>query len=202
MAHDPSPSAPDLAGGWTRQRVFWFGLAMSPVAALVGLLAWGLVATGGTPGGLAEFNETAEQPVTLRHTPVFSGFDIAGRGVVDNASLSGRVVLVDFWSSWCVACRLEAEALAAVYHEYAGRDVEFVGIAIWDEAGASLRHMERYGVTYPNLLDAEGRLGVAFGVRGVPEKFFLDREGRIVRKIIGPMTPEALRTALDALLAS
>jgi cytochrome c biogenesis protein CcmG/thiol:disulfide interchange protein DsbE len=195
---DPSPTPT----GWTRRRVALFALAMSPVLALMGLLAWGLVATGGAPGGLAEFNETAEQPVTLQRTPSFSGFDISGAGVVNNASLAGKVVLVDFWSSWCVACRLEAESLAAVYGEYAGRGVEFVGIAIWDEAGASLRHIERYGVGYPNLLDAEGRLGVSFGVRGVPEKFFLDRQGRIVRKIIGPLSPEALRAALDALLAS
>ncbi|MEK9658660.1 MAG: redoxin family protein [Chloroflexota bacterium] len=188
--------------GWTRRRALLFALAMSPVLALVGLLAWGLVATGGTPGGLAEFNETAEQPVTLQRTPAYSGFDISGSGVVNNATLAGKVVVVDFWSSWCVACRLEAESLAAVQREYAGQGVEFVGIAIWDDAGASLRHIERYGVGYPNLLDADGRLGVSFGVRGVPEKFFLDREGRIVRKIIGPMSPEALRAALDALLAS
>jgi hypothetical protein len=57
--------------------------------------------------------------------------------------------------------------------------VEFVGIAIWDDSRDVLRHMERYNVTYPNILDAVGTSAVQYGVRGVPEKFFLDEDGRI-----------------------
>ena len=77
-----------------------------------------------------------------------------------------------------------------------------VGLAIWDDAGSVLRHIERYGVPYSNLLDAEGRTAVTFGVTGVPEKFFLDRDGVVLRKVIGAVSKEQLRAILDELLAS
>ena len=67
---------------------------------------------------------------------------------------------------------------------------------------ASLWHIERYDVPYSNLLDAEGRTAVTFGVTGVPEKFFLDREGVVLRKVIGAVSKEQLRAILDELLAS
>ena len=116
--------------------------------------------------------------------------------------LRGRVVMVDFWSSWCVACRVEADDLAQVYREYDSADVEFVGIAVWDRPGDALDHIEDYGVTYLNILDARGTTAVSYGVRGVPEKFFLDADGRIVRKLIGPVSADELRGVLDGLLTA
>jgi len=175
---------------------------MSPLLALLALLAWGQLRTGGNPGGLLEYNESGEQNIAARSAPVFRGVDLIDGGLIDNASLRGKIVMVDFWSSWCVACRAEAADLASVYTEYADSPVEFVGIAIWDEVGDILRHIDRYSVAYPNLLDDQGTIAVHYGVRGVPEKFFLDAAGTIVRKLTGPVTPERLRNVLDSLLAS
>jgi cytochrome c biogenesis protein CcmG, thiol:disulfide interchange protein DsbE len=198
LTTDSKPSA----SGWTRRRAGLFLLSMSPLIALIALLAWGQLRTGGSPGGLLEYSESGEIDVAARTAPAFAGVDLVNGGLVTNDGLAGKIVMVDFWSSWCVACKAEAADLAAVYTEYADAPVEFVGLAIWDETGDILRHIERYGVTYPNIIDDFGETAVHYGVRGVPEKFFLDAEGTIVRKLTGPVSPDRLREILDSLLAS
>ena len=186
----------------TRRRILLFLLSMSPVIALVSLFAWGLIRTEGNPGSLLEHNDSGEIQISARPAPDFGGTDLTTALPVNNASLLGNVVMVDFWSSWCVACRVEAADLAEVYHEYADKPVEFVGLAIWDDTGDVLRHIDQYDVTYPNALDETGQTAVLFGVTGVPEKFFLGPDGTILRKINGPVSKEHLREIIDELLES
>ena len=82
-----------------------------------------------------------------------------------------------------------------------GQPVEFVGVAVWDERGDTVRHLERFDVPYPNVVDELGMAAVSYGAPGVPEKFFVDREGRIVRKLIGPTSTAQLTSIIDELLA-
>ncbi|MEX2431223.1 MAG: redoxin family protein [Dehalococcoidia bacterium] len=182
------------------RRVALYLLSISPVLLLIALLAWGQLR--GNPGGLVEHNELGEVSIATRMAPAIDGVDLTTGSSISSGDLRGKIVMVDFWSSWCVACLQEANALASVYEEYGGEPVEFVGMAIWDESSDVLAHIEQFGVGYPNLLDGQGTSAIAYGVSGVPEKFFLDQDGRIIRKIIGPMTPERLRSVLDELLAS
>ncbi len=193
------PPSPDAQPSFRRRAVL-FAVAMSPFLAFLALLVWSQTSAG-NPGGLLEHNEPGDVPVTVRAAPEFSGVDVVTGEQVDLASLRGKTLVVGFWSSWCVACRVEAADLASVYLEYAAEPVEFVGLAIWDAAEDVSRHIERFDVAYPNLIDENGSAAVAYGVRGVPEKFFVDKEGRIVRKIIGPMSAEGLRAVLDSMLA-
>ena len=197
---DDAPSAERAPSG--RRRLALFCLAMTPVAALVGLLAWGAVQSGGNPGGLAVNSAPGEEPASGRAAPDFAVTALDGGRVYDNAALRGKYALIDFWSSWCPPCRAEAPALAATYEEYRDAPVEFLGVAIWDQTRDVLAHIERYGVGYPNGMDADGDMVVAFGVRGIPEKYILDRQGSIVRKLTGPVSRERLREILDELLAS
>lgn len=187
--------------GWTRRRALLFLLSMFPLLALLLVLAWGQLRTGGNPGGLLEYNNSGEQSIAVRPAPLFSGIDLVNGGLINNGMLRGQIVMLDFWSSWCLACRAEAVDLASVYTEYMDRPVEFIGIAIWDDVGDILRHIDRYSIHYPNLLDDQGTTAVHYGVRGVPEKVFLDQNGTIVRKLTGPVTPDRLREVLDSLLA-
>ena len=174
--------------------------SVSPVLLLIALLAWGQVRSGGAPGGVLVHNEAGEAPVVERAAPLLSGADALSGAPVDLQLMGGKVRVVYFWSSWCVACRLEAEDLAAVYRTYAGQPVEFVGVAVWDEQGNVLRHLERFDVPYPNVIDELGMATVSYGATGVPEKFFIDRQGRIVRKLIGPTSTEKITSILDELL--
>jgi cytochrome c biogenesis protein CcmG/thiol:disulfide interchange protein DsbE len=199
----PRPArSPRAAGGWTRRRLTVFVLTMSPFIALLLLLGWGLFRSGGNPGGLLEHSESGEIIVSARAAPDFSGVDLVSGEPVTNDSVAGNIVMVDFWSSWCAACRIEAADLAEVYREYANAPVEFVGLAIWDQTGDALRHLDRFDVAYPNILDERGVSAVEFGVRGVPEKFFLDKNGTIIRKVTGPVSKENLRAIIDGLLNS
>ncbi|MEX2598660.1 MAG: TlpA disulfide reductase family protein [Dehalococcoidia bacterium] len=184
------------------RRLVLYLLTISPVLLLIVLLAWGQLRSEGRPGGLVEHNELGEVTVTQRAAPAFDGIDLETSTPVNLESLQGNVVMVSFWSSWCVSCRAEAADLASVYHEYEDQPVEFIGIAIWDDNRDVLRHMERFDVQYPNIIDSEGASAVAYGVRGTPEKFFLDEEGQVVRKVIGPVNPERLRGILDEMLVS
>ncbi len=175
--------------------------SISPVLLLIALFAWGQVRSGGAPGGVLVHDVAGEAPVVERFAPPLQGADARSGAPVDLQGMEGKVRVVYFWSSWCVACRLEAEDIAAVYRAYAGRPVEFVGVAVWDERGDTVRHLERFDVPYPNVVDEMGMTAVSYGAPGVPEKFFIDREGRIVRKLIGPTSTEKFTSILDELLA-
>lgn len=196
---DTPPSDTPASG---RRRLLFFLLSMTPVLAIIALLFWGQLRSDDNPGGVLVHEESSESQVLVRLAPWFGGYDRVSGERVDLDDLHGRVVMVDFWSSWCVACRVEAADLAQVYREYDNANVEFVGIAVWDRPGDADEHIERYDVAYLNILDPRGTMAVSYGVRGVPEKFFLDAEGRIVRKLIGPVSAEELRGILDGLLTA
>jgi len=179
-----------------------FLLTISPFLLLLTLLAWGQLKSDGNPGGLLVHSDSGDVDVAVRMAPEFTGVDLVSGLQMNNEVVAGKIVMVDFWSSWCVACMAEAADLAEVYDEYDDQQVEFVGIAIWDETGDWLRYLNRYGIEYPNIIDARGSTAVTYGVRGVPEKFFIDAGGRIVKKINGPVSKERLREVIDDLLDS
>ncbi len=108
--------------------------------------------------------------------------------------------MLDFWSSWCPPCRVEAPILSQVYREYRGLPVEFIGIAIWDDAQAISAFADEFAVPYPLVVDDRGRVALDYGVSGIPEKFFIDETGAIQRSFVGPMSPEALRNILNEML--
>lgn len=112
----------------------------------------------------------------------------------------GKVVMLDFWSSWCPPCRVEAPILSQVYREYDGLPVEFIGIAIWDDAQAISAFADEFAVPYPLVVDVKGRVALDYGVSGIPEKFFIDETGALQRSFVGPMSPEALRNILNEML--
>ncbi|CAI8006512.1 Thiol:disulfide interchange protein CycY, partial [Geodia barretti] len=117
------------------------------------------------------------------------------------SDLRGKVVLVDFWASWCAPCRQEAPVLEQIYREYAGSDVEFVGVNIWDLPDNAATYVEDFEISYPNGVDADGIIAIDYGVKGIPEKFFIDRDGVVRQKFVGPIRPDKLRETLDQLLA-
>ncbi|RME46594.1 MAG: TlpA family protein disulfide reductase [Chloroflexi bacterium] len=170
------------------------------MAGLIGLFARGLAKPGQTPGGVAVNTQLGE--VEIRSGPA-RPFELT---LFDGTALTldelrGQVVMVDFWASWCPPCRAEAPSLARVYREYRGKGVEFVGIAIWDTAEGARNYVQQFGVTYPSGLDPKGRLAMDYGVTGIPEKYFISRDGTLVKKFNGPMDEAGLKQVLDELLA-
>ena len=177
-----------------------------PVLAFFALLAWGSFKSGGNPGGLGVNNEFGQVTVKTEAARDFTlellHGPLPGATTVTLAQLRGKVVLLDFWASWCGPCRIEAPTLAQVYLEYREKDVEFIGIDIWDGRQDALNHIERFGVPYPNGIDSSGTIAIDYGVKGIPEKIFISRDGAVAKKFVGPISAQALRSVLDELLGA
>jgi cytochrome c biogenesis protein CcmG/thiol:disulfide interchange protein DsbE len=171
---------------------------MLPVLGLLGLLAWASLGSG--QGGFGVNQEFAPVDVEAAAAAAFE-LELGDGGVLQLADLQGKVVLVDFWASWCTPCRQEAPVLKQVYQEYADRPVEFVGVNIWDRREDANQYVLDFEVPYPTGVDESGGIAIDYGVRGIPEKFFIGRDGLVHRKFIGPIQADDLRAALDELLA-
>ena len=116
--------------------------------------------------------------------------------------LRGRVVVVNFWASWCYpACYEEAPALERAWKQYRDRGVMLIGVNIQDKEEPAKKFLAEFGYTFPNAPDPAGRVSVDYGVYGVPETFFIDRGGRVRFKHVGALTDEIFQRNIDALLA-
>jgi cytochrome c biogenesis protein CcmG/thiol:disulfide interchange protein DsbE len=140
-------------------------------------------------------------PLIDRPAAAFELTSYAGERVSLDA-YRGRVVVVNFWASWChPACYEEAPVLERNWRAYRDRDVVVLGVDIQDKAEAAKKFIADFSLTFPNALDAAGRVSVDYGVYGVPETFFIDRRGRIRAKHVGAVTDEAFRHQVERLLA-
>jgi cytochrome c biogenesis protein CcmG/thiol:disulfide interchange protein DsbE len=117
---------------------------------------------------------------------------------ITHADLKGQVWILNVWASWCVACRQEHPLLV----DFAKRStVPLYGLNYKDKRNDGLAWLARFGNPYKaSLFDIDGRVGIDFGVYGVPETFVIDKQGVIRFKQIGPVTPEVLRDQIEPLL--
>ena len=183
------------------QRGWIFLLSAIPLAGFLALLGWASLKSGGNPGGLGINNDFGQVDISSKPAAEFT-LILSNGTELSLSDLRGKVILVDFWASWCTPCRQEAPVLSRVYQEYAGKPVEFVGVNIWDRNQDALDFLEAFETTYPNGGDEAGSIAIDYGVRGIPEKFFIDQKGMVRQKFVGPMQADALRAAIDALLSA
>ena len=165
-------------------------MTLGPIVALLGLLAYGFR------------TDPREIPSPLLGRPA-APFALAlfdgGRFAL--AERTGQVVLLNFWASWCVPCREEASLLEATWRAYRDKGVLFIGVNIQDSDEAARAFLREFRITYPNGPDHGGRIAIDYGVYGIPETFFIGRDGRILAKHVGAIGSERLRASLDATLA-
>ena len=170
-----------------------------PVLAFFAVLAWASVKSGSNPGGLGVNREFGQVPIDAEIARDFS-LELLDGSSITLSGLHGKVVLLDFWASWCGPCQQEAPVLAQVYREFRGEAVEFVGVDIWDGLQDASNHIKKYSVPYPNGVDSSGTITIDYGVRGIPEKIFIGKDGVVARKFVGPISADTLRAALQELL--
>ena len=123
-------------------------------------------------------------------------------GEIDTASLRGRVLLINFWGSWCTGCHLEAEDLQRLWERYRENEVVFIGVAYLDTVHDARNYIEQYGIDYPNGLDTMQIITQQFQINGAPETFLVDRSGQIQYFQAGPINPRVLSREIEAALAN
>jgi peroxiredoxin len=129
--------------------------------------------------------------------PDFTLKDLSGHPV-QLSSLKGKVVLVNFWATWCPPCREEIPSMVKLNQAMQGKPFQMLAISV-DEGGkdAVTSFFQKAGVTLPALLDTDGSVAKRYGTTGVPETFVVDNKGVILKKVIGPMdwtAPEVIAT--------
>jgi cytochrome c biogenesis protein CcmG/thiol:disulfide interchange protein DsbE len=134
---------------------------------------------------------TVASPLIGKPAPPFALTPVGGGAPVSLESLRGEPVVVNFWATWCIPCADEHRVLVNAARELGSR-VHFLGIVYEDDESRAAEFLEQRGKPYPSLLDADSRTAIAYGVFGVPETYFIDRNGIIVAKFVGPLDPETL----------
>ena len=120
--------------------------------------------------------------------PVFEGPDVESGEPLSSEQYKGKVIVVNFWASWCQECKVEHENLLRLYDEFKDHpEFVMVGINYQDERPKARAYLQRYGSSFPHMQDVKGALAIDFGVYGVPETFVIDKQGIIRHKWIGPI---------------
>jgi cytochrome c biogenesis protein CcmG/thiol:disulfide interchange protein DsbE len=176
------------------------GGAAAVVAAIgfLALLAHGLFAAvgDGASGGARVNWQGAAATTRARPAEPFTLRLLDGR-TFRLADDRGALTLVNFWASWCAPCRDEAPALQAAHLAHRDRGLVLVGVDPWEREAEARRFVAETGTTYPTGVDASGRIAIDYGLRGIPETHVVDRDGRLIRRWIGPLTGPQI----DALVA-
>lgn len=162
-------------------------VALVLVVGMIGLLAYSLFAPEDSrPGGGGRINASgAIITEDGRAAPQFA-VDLFGGGRFDLAEQRGKIVVINFWASWCPPCRDETPLLTAAATQL-DPDVVLVGIDVWDTREDAQEFLDFYDVNYPVGQD-DGSIAIDYGVTGVPETFVIDAEGTIVARLPGPIT--------------
>jgi len=165
----------------------WTWMAFVVVLALLGLLAWGL-------------KKAQAGPIQKGMAPEFSltGFD--GREA-KLSELRGQVVIVNFWASWCPPCREEAAYLEQTWRKYKDEGVVFLGVDYVDTEKEGLAYIQEFDITYINGPDIGTRISQAYNIQGVPETFFVAKNGELRGVHIGPLKAPQLDDKIEELLA-
>ncbi len=145
---------------------------------------------------------TQEGPVGIgKKAPNFSLTSFDGQ-TFDLSELRGKVVLVNFWASWCKPCEQEAADLEAAWKYFEPRgDVQFLGVAWTDTERKSLEYMQKYNITFPNGPDLGTRISQAFRTTGVPETYIIDKQGNIAYLKLSPfLSVDEIIMAINPLL--
>ena len=171
------------------------GLSPASLFMLVGFVVLGIIVA------LALLRQTRAQP-TEGPAPDFAFTTFDGEEY-QLSDLKGKVVVLNFWASWCAPCRDEAPELESAWKHYEPTgDVVFLGVAYADNGVRSLEFLNEYGITYLNAPDLETRVSALYGIRGVPETFVIDQRGDVAQFLFAGVTASQLRAIIDPLLGT
>lgn len=164
--------------------------AMAVVMALVGLFGY----------GLTQDASLIPSPLVGEPAPEFRLPRLDAPDSVALSDLRGTAVIVNFWASWCLACKQEHPALVRAHERYRDENVAIVGVLYQDTRANALAYLEEHGGGWIQVMDPKTRTAIDFGVYGIPETFFIDPSGIVAHKHIGPVNDQLITAQVDAML--
>jgi peroxiredoxin len=165
------------------------------LAVLVALLTGWLLFGGGLQAVVGRFVRPTIPGEVGQPAPAFEAETPAGQPV-SLADYRGRVVLVNFWATWCAPCRAEMPEIEAAYQAHRGRGFEVVAINVQESAAEVQPFMAELGLSFPTLLDQDGAITRSYLARALPTTFLVDRSGVVRFTRLGPVTREMLEEQL------
>ena len=185
----------------TKRRLVVLGAAMLAAAALVVVLVAGWAGSG--PRDVTDVDGNASAVLyTAGHQPLapdFTATTLTG-STLNFASYRGKVVVLNFWGSWCGPCREEAPTLAVAAEQYRKAGVDFLGVDVRDTTASAEAFTRNFGITYPSVSDAGSVITLDFTavvpIAGTPTTLVIDRTGHIAGAVFGPATMGELTAML------
>ena len=118
--------------------------------------------------------------------PQFETSDVEGNiQTIEKYTKNGKVVMLYFWADWCPTCKQEFPETQSYYEKLQKEGLEILAINVKQPKEASEKFKEQFGATFPMLIDEEGKISDLYKVEELPTNFFIDEEGKIIRKIVG-----------------
>lgn len=188
------PTTPDALGGGASRRGAAIVLAAIVVALAVFFYVIATAPKGAPAEGTLPVNPVGYMVPDLRLPR------LDGEGDLNLHQFLGQPLVINFWASWCVTCKDEAAILGEAERAWRDQGVVFIGIDQRDKPEAARAFERRYRMEYLSLVDAAGVVGPNWGVTGLPETFFVGRDGRIVSKYISNIDAETLDSRIRELL--
>lgn len=188
-------NAPEAEGAATGHSIRWGTiLVWAGVVTVLALLGWGLL-------NVSEGRPDAGVDAPTVDVQFFDGYGWQGSPQANLDDFRGNVVVLNFWASWCIECRVEADLLENAWRQYRDQGVVFLGVAYVDSEAKSLAYLEEFGITYPNGPDLGSSISERFNITGVPETFFIGKDGKVSRFVLGPVNESLLHNEINTLLA-
>ncbi len=131
--------------------------------------------------------------------PAFTLPNLDGTGTISLERYKGKVVVLNFWASWCVPCKEENPALTDFWERYRGTNVVLLGVVFQDSTSAAREYTARLGNTWPTAVDESGQVALSYGVFGPPETYFIGADGVIAGRHIGPIDAATLINGVETL---
>lgn len=193
---DPDSRFRGNAEGQQRPGIVVVSVAVVVMAAFIGLLAYSLLT-----------RETMPMDVTTRSNipaPAFTLSQLNGEGDVSLSDFEGSPIVVNFWASWCLPCRVEMPHLVEAHEQYADDGVRFIGVAISDTNEDALAFIEDFNVPvedgYVMVTDPDGEATIDYGVGGLPVTFFIQQDGAVHTRWAGVVNGTVLDERIMAIL--
>lgn len=190
------------------------GLALAGVALALAGCGGTASAVGGAGGGAGVGGEAGFvagdgsivllDPAARAAAPEVTGTTLDGKPFA-LADHRGEVVALNVWASWCAPCRAEAPELQKAWESLQGKAVQLVGLDTRDSSTSAQAFVARYGITYPQVVDTDGRLQLAFRdslpPQAIPSTVVVDKQGRVAARILGRTDESTLKGIVEKLLA-